>query len=326
MRRPEKETPYPSELGGGKGVRGGSSDLHSRLCRYGSAKSHTLKTATELGRDRLRSMGIKYPTRILECGDWLKFRDYYTGPGVKLHGANFCKQHLVCTLCAIRRASRMMASYVERFQVIKEKCPALNPYLATLTVRNSHDLKQVLEHLLDSLKLLHRRRSNSGQPSIMHSVAGGVYAVELTHDHATGWHPHVHAIWLAEDEPNTFALRSEWEKITGDSFICDVRPITAQGDLPPDIDPHAAGFAECFKYAMKPSELGSDLLEKAFPILAGRRLVGSFGLFRGVPAPDDLADDTTGLDDLPYFEFFARYCAGAYSLHRTRTDEPTSQS
>ena len=324
MLRPEKETPCPSVPASEKGTRGGSSDLLRRLSRYGSAKAHTVNIATELGRDRLKAMGINYPTRILECGDWLKFRDYYTGPGVKLHGANFCKQHLVCTLCAIRRASRMMASYVERFQVIKEKCPSLNPYLATLTVRNSHDLRQVLEHLLASLKILHERRTRRNTRTIMSMIFGGVYAVELTHDHATGWHPHVHAIWLAEEEPNTYALRSEWEKITGDSFMCDVRPIVADGDLPADIDPHTKGFAECFKYAMKPTELGAERIEKAFPILAGRRLVGSFGLFRGVPAPDDLSDDTTGLQDLPYFEFFARYCAGAYSLHRTRTDEHTS--
>ena len=317
MLRPEKETPCSSELGGGKETRGRSSDLFSRLCRYGNAKAHTVNTATALGRERLKAMGINYPTRLLECGDWLKFRDYYTGPGVKLHAANFCKYHLVCTLCAIRRASRMMASYVERFQVIKEKNPALNPYLATLTVRNSHDLREVLEHLLASLKILHERRTRRNTKTIMQSVDGGVYAVELTHDPVTGWHPHVHAIWLAAEELNTYALRTEWEKITGDSFMCDIRPIVADAELPPDIDPHAGGFAECFKYAMKPTELGPDLLEKAFPILAGRRLVGSFGLFRGVPAPDNLADDTTGLDDLPYFEFFARYIAGTYGLSRS---------
>lgn len=324
MRRPpEKETPCPSVLGGEKGTRGGSSDFDKRLSRYGNAKSHTLNIAHALGHGRLKAMGIATPSRVFECGDFLRFRDYYTVSQVKLTAANFCKKHLVCGLCAIRRASRLMAGYVERFQVIKEKCPALNPYLVTLTVRNSHDLAQVLKHLLDCLRTLHRRRDRPNQPSLMHGVFGGVYSVELTYDRVTGWHPHVHAIWLAEEEPNTYALRSEWEKITGDSFMCDVRPIVADADLPPDIDPHAKGFAECFKYAMKPSELGPDLLEIAYPILAGRRLVGSFGLFRGVPEPESLADDLTGLDALPYVEFLAKYLDGSY--RRFAIDSPEVQ-
>lgn len=295
-----------------KGTRGGSSDFAKRLSRYGNAKSHTHSIVEALGRQRLKGMGIYTPTRISECGDWLRFRDYYTVPTIKLVAANFCKKHLICGLCSIRRASRLMAGYIERFQVIRVKNPGLNPYLVTITVRNSHDLLEVLTHLLACLKLLHRRRNNARQPSIMHSVAGGVYAIELTFDPVTGWHPHVHAIWLSAEDLNTYALRSEWEQITGDSFMCDIRSITADASMGADIDPHAAGFAECFKYAMKPTELGADRLEIAYPILAGRRLVGSFGLFRGVPEPSNLTDDTTGMDALPYEEFLFLYAGNAY--------------
>jgi hypothetical protein len=215
-----------------------------------------------------------------------------------------------------------MAGYVERFQVIKEKNATLKPFLVTLTVRNSHDLAQVFSHLLDSLKILHERRTRRNTATIMDGVAGGVYAVELTYDHDTGWHPHVHAIWLADEELNTYALRSEWEKITGDSFMCDIRPIAPQDDLPPDIDPHAGGFAECFKYAMKPAELGPDLLESAYPILAGRRLVGSFGLFRGVPEPTELVDDLSAVQALPYVQYLANYIGGGYRWCEVEPDEP----
>jgi hypothetical protein len=269
-----------------------------------------------MGKERALVLGLRW-TRIIECGDWLRFRDYYTVGQVKLAGSNFCKKHLVCSLCAIRRASKLMASYLERYQVIRKTRPEISAHLATLTVKNSHDLGAVLSHLLDSLRLLNRRRNNKRQPSIMHTVEGGVYSVELTHDPATGWHPHVHAIWLSSDpamhdQSSTFRLRTEWERITGDSFMCDIRPIQQDSDLPPDIDPHAKGFAEVFKYAMKPSELGADRLIEAYPHLAGKRLIGSFGLFRGVPEPDDLADDLTNLDGLPYEEFLARFVAGSY--------------
>jgi hypothetical protein len=269
-----------------------------------------------IGKENALALGLRW-TQITECGDWLRFRDYYTIGQVKLAGASFCKKHLVCSLCAIRRASKLMAGYVERFQVIRKSRPDLSPHLVTITVRNSHDLQAVLAHLLDCLRTLHRRRNRHNQPSIMHSIEGGVYSVELTHDPATGWHPHVHAIWLSRDpmmfdQAATLALRREWEQITSDSFMCDIRPIRPETDLPDDIDPHAGGFAEVFKYAMKPSELGATMLAQAYPVLSGKRLVGSFGLFRGVPEPVDLADDLTALDGLPYEEFLARFIAGSY--------------
>jgi hypothetical protein len=294
------------------------SDFSKRLKRYGTAKSHTAALVHAIGVQRGVDLGLKL-TRIFECGDWLRFRDYHTVGQIKLAGANFCRKHLVCSLCAIRRSTRMLAAYLERFGVIKKASPGIVPHLATLTVRNSHDLAEVLAHLLTSLRTLHRRRNNARQPSIMHSVAGGVYSVELTHDPVTGWHPHVHAVWLSDDpdmcdQAATFRLRTEWEQITGDSFMCDLRPISAESDLPSDIDPHAKGFAEVFKYAMKPSELGADLLCEAYPHLAGKRLAGSFGVFRGVPEPDSLADDLTDFENLPYFEFLMRYCGGVYRL------------
>jgi hypothetical protein len=273
---------------------------------------------TAIGAERADRLGLNLGA-ILECGSWMRFRDYYTVSQIKLIGANFCRKHLVCSLCAIRRASRMMASYLQRYAVIRKTRPELRAHLATLTVRNSHDLGEVLKHLLTSLRLLHRRRNNKRQPSIMHSVEGGVYAIELTHDPVTGWHPHVHAIWLSadpalEDQASTFRLRAEWEKITTDSFMCDLRPVRPELDMPADIDPHAKGFAEVFKYTMKPSELGADKLAEAYPYLTGKRLVGSFGLLRGLPDLSDLADDITDFAGLPYEDFIARYFAGSYHL------------
>ena len=307
---PEKETPRPSELGGKKGQRGGAADLQARAGRYGTAKSHTLRLVGAMGAPKCAELGIRF-SRVSECGDWLKFRDYYLGPGIKLHSANFCKNTLVCSLCAIRRASKNLAAYLERMQVVQEKAPTLRPYLVTLTVRNRPDLGKALAHLSDSLTLLHRRRTDKKSKSLMRAIAGGVFSIEVTN---TGkeWHPHVHAIWLAEEQPDMFALRAEWEQITGDSFMCDVRPIEAMTDCAADINPHAKGFAEVFKYALKPSELGPERMIEAYPILKGKRLLGSFGVFRGVPEVEGLADDLTGLENEPYVEFLLHYLQGQY--------------
>lgn len=309
---PETKSPPTVGAAGGQD----SSSLERRLNRYGNAKRHTGSVIQDIGPERALRLGLPFK-RIRECGDLLRFRDYYTRGEIKLAGANFCKKHLVCSLCAIRRASRTMASYLERFQAIKRDRPDIRPYLATMTVRNGHDLGERLDHLLASLRLLNRRRNNARQPSIMDAVLGGVYSIEVTHSDDSGWHPHVHAIWISTDDAMqgaTMRLREEWEKITGDSFMCDVRRIEPQHDLPEDIDPHSGGFAEVFKYAMKPSELGTDNLIHAYPFLMGRRLIGSFGLFRGVQQPHDLADDLSPYHGLPYFEFFAKFVGGSYTI------------
>lgn len=315
MPRPETETPHPSELGGEKGTRGErtATDVKQRLRRQHTAKSHTAALVGAIGAPKSKELGIRFD-RVMACGDWTKYRDYYTGPGWKLYSANFCKNSLVCSLCAGRRASRAMAKYLEKFQTLQAESPELKPYLVTLTVRNQSHLGPALRHLQASLKLLHHRRMEKKSKSLMRDIAGGVFSIEVTN---TGkeWHPHVHAIWLAAERPDMFALRAEWEQITGDSFMCDVRPIAKETDNGPDIDPHAGGFAEVFKYAMKPSELGPKRMIEAYPILKGRRLMGAFGAFRGVPESSELHDDLTGLDDLPYFEYLFRYTHAGYKFY-----------
>ncbi len=301
-------------LGGEKGKRGGPSDFGKRLCRYGNAKSHTLSVMEAIGLERANEFGLHWK-RITECGNWMLFRDYYTVGKIKLFASNFCQKHLVCSLCAIRRSSKLMAAYLQKYQMIRDEVPIISAHLATLTVRNSHNLQEVFEHLLTCLRLLNRRRNNANQPSIMHSVVGGVYAIELTHSEVSGWHPHVHCIWLSKDpamhdQAATYRLRAEWEQITGDSFMCDIRPIIAEENMPDDIDPHAGGFAEVFKYTMKPSQLGADRMIEALPYLIGRRLVGSFGWLRGVPEPENLADDLEDFYYLQYEEFMVRFVAG----------------
>ncbi|WP_371928116.1 protein rep, partial [Pseudomonas sp. FSL R10-0056] len=83
---------------------------------------------------------------------------------VRLHSATFCKQHLVCPLCAIRRGAKALGAYLSRWQVIQTERPDLRPYLLTLTVRNGPDLAERQAHLSHSLKRLmhHRRDFNAG--------------------------------------------------------------------------------------------------------------------------------------------------------------------
>lgn len=250
----------------------------------------------------------RHIARLRDCGDYLVFRDYYTVDDVRLTAANFCKQHLICPLCAIRRGSKYVERYLERLRVISHDHPNLRPYLVTYTVRNGFDLLERFEHLRASMQRLHDRRRDvlkKGRGySTLESCAGAVWSFEVTNI-GNGWHPHTHAIYLAPCAPSQSLLRAEWEQITGDSHQVDVRPIHGE----------AEGFVEVFKYALKFSSLALADNVEAWQTLRGRRLIASFGLFRGVHVPDSLHDEP--LDDLPYLELFYRYMPGSgYSLQR----------
>ncbi|MGZ8016877.1 hypothetical protein ACXVSB_31500, partial [Pseudomonas aeruginosa] len=182
----------------------------------------------------------------------------------------------------------------------------LRPYLVTLTVKNGDDLEERQRHLTTSLKRLRDRRryfnaGTRGAPwTELCKALGGVYTLELTNK-GKGWHPHCHMIALCASQIDQQALSKEWHGITGDSMVVDVRPILG--------DP-SEGFMEVFKYAVKFSDLELAQNWEAAQVLKGKRLLNSFGLFRGVEVPESLLDEP--LDSLPYWDRFYRFLGGEY--------------
>jgi len=311
---PHPETKNPPPVGAGEGEKQSTSG--KRLNRYGTARKVTNALLDTITDDELRRAGVSKPKNLRDCGNALWFRDYYTIGQHKLSGGYFCQKPLICGLCAILRGSKLLASYLARLKLAQVVEPRLRPIMVTLSVRNGQYLAERLDHLRDSMKLLHARRHRPNQPSVMHEISGGVFSVEVVNT-GNGWHPHAHAIWLVDKDHEAFTdarrwslqkLSPEWKAITGDSFIVDARPITPTEEE----NPYAAGFCEVFKYAVKPAELGRDRLLEAFPILTGKRLVGAFGSFFGIKEPTKMTDDLDGLKGLPYFEYFYRYMSGQY--------------
>ena len=244
---------------------------------------------------------VKLYNKILNCANYLVFRNYYTIDEVRLHAAQFCKKHLVCPMCAIRRGAKMLKAYLAKYEQVSEGFPDLRPYLVTLTVKNGDDLSDRMQHLRASMRKMTEARRNAlkGQLSIEFAKSsGGFHSVEVT-NRGNGWHPHVHMIWLCNDKPNQVLLSKEWEAITGDSYIVDVRPLH---------DP-VEGFIEVCKYALKFSDLSLADNYHAFQVLSGMRLIDSHGCMRGVVIPENLLDDS--LDDLPYVQLLYRYFAGS---------------
>ena len=327
-----------------------------RVQRYSDAKARQLQILNhvrglsqgEKANFQLHSLlnFEKLQSQLCSCGNYLVFHQYHTVGQVRLAKASFCKNHLMCQLCAIRRGAKQVQGYLGKYEQVTASNSSLRPYMLTLTVKNGHDLCDRFDHLQSSVKkLLKRRRDylekNRGLSQLSKSF-GGVFSYELTKS-KQGWHPHCHMVVMLDPDdlidfpfdtrPQKFdaqawsqlspgqkkyqkdlwrkwgvtaqdsGLTKEWEKITGDSKIVDLRPI--EGDP-------AQGFVEVFKYALKFSDLKPKENIEAYSYLKGKRLTGSFGCFWGVKIPEKMTDDL--LDDLPYIELFYKYTKAGYSL------------
>jgi Replication protein len=291
----------------------GIAELPRRVERYGGARKRALdvRDAIPSDRDPARPYDAKARFRLNYCGDHLLFRHYAQADQVRLHAARFCQLHLLCPLCAIRRGAKALESYLDRYEVIQTEKTALRPFLVTLTVKDGPDLLERFRHLKGSFQRL-IRRGNRRAGSALHGVAGGVWSYEVKRGKGSGlWHPHLHMVALAEVQPNKFDLADEWERLTGDSYIVDVRPI--EGDP-------VAGFLEVFKYAVKFSDMEPRDTVHAWRLLRGARLIDSSGVFRGVEIPEELTDEDM---EGPYTELLYRYLreSGGYSFVE-RSEQP----
>lgn len=302
--------------------------IFKRLQRYGSAKENALQFRRYLavvGEDGLAD-------DLGNCANYAAFREYFTIGETRLSRICTCKKHLLCPLCAIRRGAKALRVYLARVEHLRSQDEKLHPYLVTLTVKNGPDLAERFSHLVHSLRAYHKRRKGARQHGEIRKASSSVWSYELTNnrtartpsghviqlpDGGTGWHPHVHAIWLCHQAPDPFKLSAEWKALTGDSYIVDVRRLD-------DADPVAA-FCEVFKYALKFSELADPDRLHAYRTLKGKRLQDSFGDLRGLDIEPADSDDL--LDDLPYIERLYQFIPGAgYKLtsessHNPQTDE-----
>ena len=190
---------------------------------------------------------------------YLLFRHYYTADLLRLHAASFCKRHLLCPLCAIRRGAKALKAYLDRWEVIRAENPRLKPFLVTLTVKDGDDLAERFRHLHESQRALWMRK-HRGRGCVLDGVAGAVWSYEVKRGQGSGaWHPHLHMIALAEVQPSQSRLSHEWESVTADSYIVDVRPISQEDT--------ASGFCEVFKYALKSSDMEIPDTLHAFDVL-----------------------------------------------------------
>ena len=288
--------------------------LAHRIGKYERAKLRSLQMLAFLESElKNSSVGdcrghrLKKQVGLLRgCGNWLQFA-YYFGwledgfrDEYRLVRANFCDQHLICNCCAIRRSVQKLNAYLDRYRYIRRIKPHLTPYLITFTVKNGRDLRERFEHLVSSFRTLQDRRRRYLSCPRRHpftqlaKVSGGVGTFECTYNAQDEYHPHFHLIGLCTAPPNHRPLVDEWQEITGDSFIVDIRSF----DDP--LNPERA-FKEVFKYVLKFSTMPVDVNYQASRILVGRRLLISFGDFWGVKVPEQLTDDPLDMEHIGYY-------------------------
>jgi hypothetical protein len=268
--------------------------LPRRLERYGKARERATLMA-----DYAQANGHTKEYRLLKgCGNYLLFRHYYSVDKVRLHAAKLCHKSLLCPLCAIRRGSKALSAYLDRFATIKAEKPNLQPYFVTFTVRNGENLWERFLHLRQSMQRMNKARGRKRCLSEVEKAEGAVWSYEVTNK-GNGWHPHAHAIWLCETPPDESKLKAEWENLTIDSHQVKVVPIVGEP---------VEGFLEVFKYSLKFGDLALADNWEAYRVLTGENLLASFGCFRGVVVPEALTDEP--LDDLPFIDLLYRYVTG----------------
>lgn len=293
---------------------GGLADLPAKLVRYGTARHRATQIMAHLDTRRNKAGPVnragRASDRLKHCGEYLGFRHYWTVDQLRLHSASFCRQHLLCPLCAIRRSAKQVKAYVEKVEAVTCDAPALRPVMITYTVKNGPDLKERLKHLRNALQTLTERRrtarkGNRGATTWRH-IAGCVGAIEATHSEETGWHPHCHIVALCDGWMDQAQMVEEWRSITGDSFIVGITALDAE-------KPIVDAFLETFKYALKFSDMSASRVWEAHEVMSGQRMVFSLGNLRGVVVPESLTDEP--LEGLPFVEYFYRYLGlGRYGL------------
>lgn len=307
MKEPKKGNPSFVETLAGDTKKGfcDAAALPDRLGRYSLAHHRALDMADYIKSTIQDKHFRDLPGKLKDCGSYLVFRDYFTVGEIRLQAMNSCKLHLLCPLCAIRRGAKAMKAYLDKLQVVMCEHPGLKAYLVTFTVANGDDLLERFKHIQGSLQRYHEQRKHGihGQKLVEANKAlGAVWSYEFKRGKGSGlWHPHVHAVWLCQDEPDMKQIRREWFDITGDSHVVHVQPFHDQENV-------VGGFLEVFKYAVKFSDMPLDQNWQGYETLRGRRLISSFGVLRGVIVPESLEDEQ--LKELPFVELMFRFSRG----------------
>ena len=210
--------------------------------------------------------------RFMGCGSTYHVLQSTTEPGRYKLCANACHDRF-CLPCANERA-RIVAHNVHTYLA------GSDTRFITLTLRSDQEpLAELLNKLYESFKALRKL------PLWRKTQTGGVAFLEVKwNSKTTRWHPHFHVLSQGS-YLNQAKLSTAWKAVTKGSWVCDIRAV--------EQEEHAVAY--CTKYASKPFDremlTDADRLDEAITALTGRRMILTFGKWKGLrvtarPDPD----------------------------------------
>ena len=218
------------------------------------------------------SFGGKFSGRLQACRKYAWFMQSSLTHKLRVQSSR-CKLRW-CPIC--RDVSRMIVTKAVEKWLVDQKYPKM----ITLTLSHSDDLltKQI-DRLYKSFQKLRRRAY------FQRLITGGVWFFQLKFNSTTEkWHPHIHCLVAGKFLPHN-RLKSLWHKITGDSYVVDIRPVK-------DVE---ACSNEVARYATSPADITAVDLGRALEIFDAtkhRRICGSWGSARSMVLRPQPLEDT----------------------------------
>lgn len=295
-------------------------DLTSRLDRYNGLTGQSRQYFQWVS-----AFDDKRACKGSQCASHLIFRKYHTldEQPVKLSGGYFCQMRHHCQFCGAAHAVRALATAVPKVQGQLLEKPSLRPAMLTITCRDREDLADMVDELYGSWSTWIERRRNQAKGRRGHTALslldGGIMSAETKRGSGSGkWHFHAHGVVLAPPGLESSDFYGEWSSILGYTANLDFRYLKSaelinQGNNPASISEQLGKeLLEVFKYALKTTEMEFEDRYNAACVLHGKKLIRPFGSLFNYKAPEELTEDLTEYDGLPYVELVYRYLEGKY--------------
>jgi hypothetical protein len=207
-----------------------------------------------------------------------------------------------CVICRQKQYARLLLSYR---QFLSSRS---NLRLLTLTLSGRQNIipRTRITRIRAHFKALFR------QPYYRSHLLGGFYSIEAKKTDI-GWNVHIHILYQGDFIAHS-KLKSDWYKITGDSYIVDIRKV--YGSL--------SAFKYILKYLTKSPNCASyEDTWRYNHIFRGVRLLSAFGTWYKTAKPINMAliCPKCGSDKwvlLPYSPFFN----GDYALFKADISPP----
>jgi hypothetical protein len=196
----------------------------------------------------------------------------------------------ICPWCARRAAARQVEQLTALLEQLNQagaftRRPSRSFKMLTLTLKPSGDSRADFRRLSAGWRAL--QKAVGFEKDKRDKSFGALAALEL----GPRRNPHLHVLYWGRYVPQA-VLAEQWQRITGDSYVVEIHELRGSWR-------HAA--QEVCKYVTKlageanwassrdndpcvPEVLLVDLLEA----LAGRRRIATYGVFYGVPLPEQL--------------------------------------